>query len=101
MAQDSDYIFSFACIYFYGFPTGLVGKESAFSAGDTGNTGSIPGLRKSSVGGNGNSLQYSCLKNPMVRGAWPATVQKVAQESGHSTVQLLFMDFPGCSVLNN
>jgi len=46
-----------------------VGKESAFNAGDTGNTGSLPGLRKSSIGGNGNSLQYSCLKNPMVRGA--------------------------------
>ena len=79
MAQDSDYIFSFACIYFSGFPTGLVGKESAFSAGDTGNTGSIPGLRKSSVGGNGNSLQYSCLKNPMVRGAQWATVHGVAR----------------------
>ena len=49
------------------FPDGSVGKESACNAGDTGNTGSIPTLGRSSGGENGNPLQYSCLKNPMDR----------------------------------
>ena len=46
------------------------GKESACNAGDTGDTGSIPGSRRSPGGGNGNPLQYSCLENPMDRIAW-------------------------------
>ena len=49
-----------------GFPHSSVGKESACNAGDL---GSIPGLRRSSGEGNGNPLQYSCLENPMDRGA--------------------------------
>ena len=57
-----------------GFASGSVGKESAYSAGDTGFTGSIPGSGRSLGEGNGNPLQYSCLKNPMHRGAWRATV---------------------------
>ena len=40
----------------------------------------IPGLGGSSGGGNGNPLQYSCLGNPMDRGAWGATVHGVAKE---------------------
>ena len=39
-------------------------------------TGSIPGSGRSPGGGNGNSLQYSCLKNPMDRGAWGTTVHR-------------------------
>ena len=39
----------------------------------------IPGLERSPVGGNGNLLQYSCLENPMDRGAWWATVHGVAE----------------------
>jgi len=54
----------------------LIGKESACNAG---NLGSIPGLRKSPGEGNGNSLQYSCLENPMDRGAWQVTVYGVAR----------------------
>ena len=46
---------------------GLDGKESACSVGDL---GSIPGLGRSSGEGNGYPLQYSCLENPMDRGAW-------------------------------
>ena len=42
---------------------------------NAGGIGSIPGLGRSPGGGNGNSLQYSCLENPMHRGAWWATVQ--------------------------
>ena len=41
--------------------------------------GSVPGLRRSSGEGNGNLLQYSCLGNPMERGAWWATVQGVTK----------------------
>ena len=39
-----------------------------------GDTGSIPGSQRSPVGGNGSSLQYSCLGNPMDKGAWRAIV---------------------------
>ena len=44
---------------------------------NAGDMGSIPGLGKSPGGGNGNPLQYSCLENPMDRGAWWATVHGV------------------------
>ena len=43
--------------------------------------GSISGLGRSSGGGNGNPLQYTCLGNPMDRGAWQATVHGIAKES--------------------
>ena len=46
------------------FPDGLVGEESACYAGDTGDTGLIPRLGRSSGGGNGNPLQYSSWKIP-------------------------------------
>jgi len=45
------------------------------NAGDTEDTGWIPEQGQSPGGGNGNPLQYSCLENPMDRGAWQATVQ--------------------------
>ena len=51
----------------------LSGKESACSAGDTGNSDLIPGSGRSPRGGNGNPLQYSCLKNSKDRGVWWAT----------------------------
>ena len=50
-----------------GFPCSSVDKESACNAGDL---GSIPGLERSPGEGDGNPLQYSCLENPMDRGAW-------------------------------
>ena len=50
--------------------------ESAWNAGDL---GSIPGSGRSPGEGNGNPLQYSCLENPMDRGAWQATVHGVAR----------------------
>ena len=53
---------------------GLDGKESPCNAGDL---GSIPGLGRSPGGGHGNPLQYSCLENPMGRGAWWVTVHGV------------------------
>ena len=47
-----------------------MGKESACNEGDTGDAGSIPGSGRFPGGGYGNPLQYSCLENPMDRGAW-------------------------------
>ena len=49
------------------------------NAGDAMNVGSIPGSGKSPGGGNGNPLQYSCLKHSMDRGAWLATVHGAAK----------------------
>ena len=61
------------------FPGGSDGKESACSAGATGDVGSNPWLGKSPGGGDGNPLQYSCLENPTDRGAWQATVHRVVK----------------------
>ena len=44
-----------------------------------GDVGSIPGLGKSPGGGHGNSLQYSCLENPMDRGVWQAVVHGITK----------------------
>ena len=62
-----------------GLPWWLSGKESACNAGTTGDAGLIPGSGRSLGGGYGNPLQYSCLENPMDRGAWQATVHRVAK----------------------
>ena len=59
-----------------GFPGGSDDKESAHNAGDP---GLIPGSGRSPGEGNGNPLQYPHLVNPMNRGAWWATVQRVAK----------------------
>ena len=61
-----------------GFP-GSVAKNPPANAGDTEDGGSTPGWRRSPGGGNGNSLQYSCLENPTDRGAWRAIVHKVVK----------------------
>jgi len=54
-------------------------KNSPASAGDVRDMGSIPGSGRSPGRGHGNPLQYSCLGNPMVRGAWRTTVHRVAK----------------------
>ena len=54
-------------------------KNPPASAGATGDAVSVPGLRRSPGGGHGNPLQYSCLKNPMYRGAWQAVVQWITK----------------------
>ena len=51
----------------WGFPSDSVVKNPPVSAGDTRDTGSIPGLGRSPGGGSGNPLQYSCLRNLMDR----------------------------------
>ena len=53
-----------------GFPDGSVDKESTCNTGDIGNVGLIPGSESTPGGGNGNPLQYSCLGDPMNKGAW-------------------------------
>ena len=62
--------------YHTGFPSGSEGKEPACNVGDP---RSIPGLGRSPREGNGNPLQYSCLKNPMDSGAWQATIHGVTK----------------------
>ena len=59
-----------------GFPGGSDSKESTCNEGDL---GLIPGLGRSPGGGHGNPLQYSCLVNPMDRGACQATVHEVTK----------------------
>ena len=61
-----------------GFPGGSVVKNLTAS---TGYVSSIPGLVRPSGEGNGNPLHYSCLGNPMDRGAWWAACHEVAKES--------------------
>ena len=63
-------------MHIQGFPGGSEDKASACDAGDS---GLIPGLGRSLGEGTGNLLQYSCLENPMDRGAWWATVHGVAK----------------------
>ena len=62
-----------------GFPGGSMIKNPPGSAGDTRDTGSIPGSERSPKEGNGNTFQYSCLENPIDRGAWWPPVHRVAK----------------------
>ena len=54
-------------------------KNPSANAGDIRDVGSIPGSGRSPGGGHGTPLQYSCLENPMDRGAWGTTVHGVAK----------------------
>ena len=57
----------------------LLVKNLPIHAGDIRDVGSIPGMGRSPGGGHSNPLQYSCLENPMDRGAWKTTVLRVAK----------------------
>ena len=61
----------------------LVVKNSPANAGDIRDAGWIPGSGRSPAGGHGNPLQYSYLENPMDKGAWRSTVQRVSQSHIH------------------
>ena len=56
-----------------------LGVKSSPAKGDAADVGSSPGLGRSPGGGHGNPLQYSCLDNPKDRGAWQATIHRVAK----------------------
>ena len=86
--------FFFGCaVQLEGFPGGSEDKVSACNAGDL---GLIPGLGRSPGEGNGNPLQYSCLENPMDRGAWRATVHGVAKSRTQlSNFTFTFFHFHG------
>ena len=64
---------------------GANGKKSACNTGDTKDSSSIPESGRSPRGGHGNSFQYSCLEDPMDRGAWWVTVHKVSQDKTEAT----------------
>ena len=66
-------------IHIFRLPWWLSGKESSCNAGASGDTVSILGSGRSPGERNGNPLQYSCLENPMDRGAWWVTVPGVAK----------------------
>ena len=69
----SSHIF-YLFVLLWGFPGGSVVKNLPANAGDLGDAGSIPGLGRSPGGEHDSPLQYSCLEDPMDRGAWWATV---------------------------
>ena len=54
-------------------------KKLPANAGDLRDTRSMGGMGRSPGGGHGNPLQYSCLENPMGRGAWWATVHRITE----------------------
>ena len=64
-------------LYSWASPVAQMVKNLPANAGAAGDSGLIPGLGRSPGGGHGNPLQYSFLENPMDRGAWWATVQRV------------------------
>ena len=67
-----------------GFPGGAVVKNLPANAGDLGDVNLIPGSGILPGGGNGNPLQYSCLGNPMYRGAWYHVFRPVLAQSQSS-----------------
>ena len=76
---NGDVLSSGCSVILRGFPGGASNKEPACSARDIRDASSIPGSGRSLGGGHGNQLQYSCLENSTDRGAWRATVHRVAK----------------------
>ena len=76
LGGETSIVFTTVSQYYSNLPGGSVVKNPPSNAGDL---GSIPGSARFPGGGNGNPLQYSCLENPMDRGAWWATVHGFAK----------------------
>ena len=76
-----------------GFPGGSMIKNPRGSAGDTRDTGSIPGSERSPKEGNGDPLQYSCPENPMDRGAWLALDCGVAKSQIQLSTDSIMIHF--------
>ena len=84
-----------AFFFKFGFPLKNVsphGSDTKVSACNAGDPGWIPGSGSSSGEGNGYPLQYSCLKNSMVRGAWQATVHGVTKSLTEQPTLSLFKE---------
>ena len=71
-----------------GFPGGSAVKNPSANAGDV---GLIPGWGRSPGRRNGSPLQYSCLENPMDRGAWRDTVHRVAESGATERLSMYTM----------
>ena len=76
-----------------GFPGGSMIKNPPGSAGDTRDRGSIPGSERSPKEGNGNTFQYSCLENPMDRGAWLALHHRVPKNQTQLSTDSIMIHF--------
>ena len=78
-------LLSFIDSYCFGvFPGGLDSKRICYE----GDPGSIPGSGRSPGEGSGNPLQYSCLEDPMGKGAWQTTVHGVTKNQTHTLMHL-------------
>ena len=78
-SHEANFLYIYIVFFKRGvFAGGSDSKEFAYNAGDL---GSIPGLGRSPGEGRGNPLQYSCLENPIDRGAWRATILGGCRES--------------------
>ena len=72
-------------------------KNQPVNAGAAGDVGLIPGLERSPGVGNGNPLQYSCLENPMDRGAWQISpwVCKESDTAERTRMHMVIMNYTG------
>ena len=66
-------------------------KNQPAQAGDTTDTGPVPGLGRTPGGGQGNPLQCSCLEHPMDRGAWQATVHGAPKSQTRLSMQVMWV----------
>ena len=82
-AEQSDSVIHIYVYVYTASQVVLVVKNPPASAGDVRDMGSIPGSGRYPEGGYGNPLQYSCLENPMDRGAWQGVVHGGHERVGH------------------